>query len=169
EQDFTPIDEPVFFTTSQVGQAGPNIGREVPPLQDATDLEQLRSMDAIVTCQGGDYSKQVHTSLRDSGWKGYWIDAASTLRMETPSVIILDPVNRPVLDNAPSGGQKDFPGGNCTVSLLIMATGGSFEHDLAEWTSVMTYQAASGRGARPTRGANAGVGSLCPPVAELLG
>ncbi|MGB5328738.1 MAG: aspartate-semialdehyde dehydrogenase [Gammaproteobacteria bacterium] len=168
EQDFARIDEPVFFTTSQLGQAGPDIGREVPPLQDATDFEQLKSMDAIVTCQGGDYSKQVHADLRGSGWKGYWIDAASTLRMQEQSVIILDPVNRAVIDNALVAGQKDFIGGNCTVSLMMMAMGGLFEHDLVEWMSVMTYQAASGGGARHMRELIAGMGSIYQTVAELL-
>jgi aspartate-semialdehyde dehydrogenase len=168
EQDFARIDEPVFFSTSQTGQAGPDIGREVPPLQDATDIEQLKSMDAIVTCQGGDYSKQVHADLRGSGWKGYWIDAASTLRMEKQSVIILDPVNRAVIDNALAAGQKDFIGGNCTVSLMMMAMGGLFDHDLVEWMSVMTYQAASGGGARHMRELIAGMGSIYQSVADLL-
>ena len=168
EQDFARIDEPVFFTTSQMGQAGPDIGREVSPLQDATDFEQLKSMDAIVTCQGGDYSKQVHADLRGSGWNGYWIDAASTLRMEEQSVIILDPVNRSVIDNALAAGQKDFIGGNCTVSLMMMAMGGLFEHDLVEWMSVMTYQAASGGGARHMRELIAGMGRIYQTVAELL-
>jgi len=168
EQDFARIDEPVFFTTSQTGQVGPDIGREVLPLQDATDFEQLKSMDAIVTCQGGDYSRQVHADLRGSGWKGYWIDAASTLRMKEQSVIILDPVNRAVIDNALAAGQKDFIGGNCTVSLMMMAMGGLFEHNLVEWMSVMTYQAASGGGARHMRELIAGMGSIYQSVADLL-
>ena len=152
ERDFDRIDEPVFFTTSQAGQAGPDIGKDIPPLQDASDFEQLKSMDAIVTCQGGDYTKQVHADLRGSGWQGYWIDAASTLRMDDDSVIILDPVNRGVIDNALAAGGKDFIGGNCTVSLMMMAMGGLFEHDLVDWMSVMTYQAASGGGARHIQG-----------------
>ena len=168
EQDFARIDEAVFFTTSQLGQAGPDIGREVPPLQDATDLEQLKTMDAIVTCQGSDYTQQVYADLRGGGWKGYWIDAASALRMEEQSVIILDPVNRAVIDNSLAAGQKDFIGGNCTVSLMMMAMGGLFEHDLVEWMSVMTYQAASGGGARHMRELIAGMGSLYQSVAELL-
>lgn len=168
ENDFAAIDEAVFFTTSQVGQDGPDIGKDIPPLQDATDFEQLKSMDAIVTCQGGDYTKQVHADLRGSGWDGYWIDAASTLRMDDQSVIILDPVNRTVIDAAVAGGGKDFIGGNCTVSLMMMAMGGLFEHDLVDWMSVMTYQAASGGGARHMRELIAGMGSLHASVAELL-
>ncbi len=168
EQDFAWIDEPVFFTTSQVGQAGPDIGRDISPLQDATDLEQLKSMDVIVTCQGGDYTKQVYADLRGSGWKGYWIDAASALRMEEQSVIILDPVNRPVIDAALAGDCRDFIGGNCTVSLMMMAMNGLLEHDLVDWMSVMTYQAASGGGARHMRELIDGMGSLYQSVAELL-
>ncbi len=168
ESDFANIDEPVFFTTSQAGQSGPDIGREVPPLRDATDFEQLKSMDVIVTCQGGDYTKQVHADLRGSGWKGYWIDAASSLRMNDQSIIILDPVNRSVIDDALATGYKDFIGGNCTVSLMMMAMGGLFEHDLVEWISAMTYQAASGGGARHMRELIAGMGSLYQSVAELL-
>ena len=168
EQDFEWIDEPVFFTTSQVGQAGPDIGRDIPPLQDATDLEQLKLMDVIVTCQGGDYTKQVYADLRGSGWKGYWIDAASALRMEEQSVIILDPVNRPVIDAALAANCRDFIGGNCTVSLMMMAMNGLLEHDLVDWMSVMTYQAASGGGARHMRELIAGMGSLYQSVAELL-
>jgi aspartate-semialdehyde dehydrogenase len=125
-------------------------------------------MDAIVTCQGGDYTKQVHADLRGSGWQGYWIDAASTLRMDDDSVIILDPVNRGVIDNALAAGGKDFIGGNCTVSLMMMAMGGLFEHDLVDWMSVMTYQAASGGGARHMRELISGMGSLYHSVAELL-
>ncbi|MCP4387288.1 MAG: aspartate-semialdehyde dehydrogenase [Gammaproteobacteria bacterium] len=168
ERDFNHIDEPVFFTTSQLGQAGPDIGKQVPPLQDATDFEQLKSMDAIVTCQGGDYTKQIYANLRGSGWQGYWIDAASTLRMENDSVIILDPINRAVIDRSLAAGGKDFIGGNCTVSLMMMAMGGLFEHDLIDWISVMTYQAASGGGARHMRELISGMGSLYHSVAELL-
>ena len=168
EGDFESIDEPVFFTTSQLGEAGPDIGKPVPPLEDATDFEQLRSMDVIVTCQGGDYTKQVHADLRGSGWQGYWIDAASALRMADDSVIILDPVNRGVIDRALEQGCRDFIGGNCTVSLMMMAMGGLFDNDLAEWISVMTYQAASGGGARHMRELLAGMGSLHRSVADLL-
>jgi aspartate-semialdehyde dehydrogenase len=168
EQDFSRIDEPVFFTTSQVGEAGPDIGRDIPLLQDAHDLQQLQSMDAIVSCQGGDYTSKVHADLRSSGWAGYWIDAASALRMRDDSVIILDPVNRAVIDDALAAGKRDYIGGNCTVSLMMMAMGGLFDHDLVEWMSVMTYQAASGGGARHMRELIAGMGSLHQSVADLL-
>ena len=168
EQDFSWIEEPVFFTTSQPGEPGPDVGRDIPLLQDANDLQQLGSMDAIVSCQGGDYTKQVHADLRSSGWTGYWIDAASTLRMHDDSVIILDPVNRSVIEDALLAGKRDYIGGNCTVSLMMMAMGGLFEHDLVEWISVMTYQAASGGGARHMRELIAGMGSLHQSVADLL-
>ena len=168
EQDFAWIEEPVFFTTSQAGQAGPDIGRQIPPLQDANDLQQLHTMDAIVSCQGGDYTTQIHSALRNGGWTGYWIDAASALRMHDDSVIILDPVNRSVIDNALLEGKRDFIGGNCTVSLMMMAMGGLFVHDLVEWMSVMTYQAASGGGARHMRELIAGMGNLHQSVADLL-
>ena len=128
ERDFEWIEEPVFFTTSQLGQDGPEIGRAVPSLQDAADLERLKSMDVIVTCQGGDYTRQVHGELRAGGWKGYWIDAASALRMDEQSAIILDPVNRQVIDAALTAGCRDFIGGNCTVSLMMMAMAGGHCH-----------------------------------------
>ena len=168
ERDFDHIDEPVFFTTSQAGQPGPDIGREVPPLQDANDFAQLSAMDVIVSCQGGDYTKQVYPDLRGSGWKGYWIDAASALRMESDCVIILDPVNRRVIDRALDQGCRNFIGGNCTVSLMMMAMGGLFENELIDWMSVMTYQAASGGGARHMRELIAGMGSLYRSVADQL-
>ena len=168
EQDFDRIDEPVFFTTSQLGLKGPDIGKDVPPLQDATDFEQLKSMDVIVTCQGGEYTRQVHADLRGCGWEGYWIDAASALRMKDDSIIILDPINRGVIDKALDAGGRDFIGGNCTVSLMMMAMGGLFEQQLVDWMSVMTYQAASGGGARHMRELIAGMGSLYHSVAELL-
>jgi len=168
QRDFDKIDEPVFFTTSQLGQPGPEIGKDVPALKNAVDIDSLKSLDAIVSCQGGDYSKQVHADLRASGWKGYWIDAASALRMQDDSVIILDPVNRSVIDNALVAGCRDFIGGNCTVSLMMMAMAGLFEHDLVEWISVMTYQAASGGGARHMRELLAQMGSLHDCVGSLL-
>jgi len=143
ENDFAGI-EPVFFTTSQAGQPAPmNAGT----LKDAADIAELKKLDVIITCQGGDYTKAVHPELRKQGWQGYWIDAASTLRMEQDAVIILDPVNRNVIDAALKNGQKDFIGGNCTVSLMLMALGGLFRAGLVEWISSMTYQAASGAGA----------------------
>jgi len=150
ENDFRDF-EPLFFSTSQVGQKGPDIGADTPLLQDAFDINILSGMDIIVTCQGGDYTKKVYGELRSSGWKGYWIDAASALRMEKSSVIVLDPVNRAVIDNALSSEIRDYIGGNCTVSLMLMALGGLFEQDLVEWLTSMTYQAASGAGAKNMR------------------
>ena len=168
EGDFARIDEPVFFTTSQVGQPGPDIGKDIPPLQDAHDLEALKQMDVIVTCQGGDYTKAVYQPLRDAGWQGYWIDAASTLRMADHTVIVLDPVNRGVIDAALDAGGKDYIGGNCTVSLMMMALGGLLQNDLVEWISAMTYQAASGAGARNMRELIAQMGSIRDAVADQL-
>ncbi len=150
EKDFRVLD-PVFFSTSNVGGAGPEIGRELPPLGDANDLAQLAAMDAIVSCQGGDYTNAVHPKLRAAGWQGYWIDAASALRMHDSAVIILDPVNRPVIDGALDRGVKDYVGGNCTVSLMLMALAGLFRAGLVEWVTAMTYQAASGAGAQNMR------------------
>ena len=151
EKDFDGSFEPIFFTTSQVGLAAPNIGIDCPPLQDAYDIAKLAEMDIIVTAQGGDYTTKVFGDLRNSGWKGYWIDAASTLRMEADSTIVLDPVNRSVIDEALAAGKKDFIGGNCTVSLMLMGLGGLFEKGHVEWATSMTYQAASGGGARNMR------------------
>ncbi|MDX1818872.1 MAG: aspartate-semialdehyde dehydrogenase [Marinobacter sp.] len=151
ENDFADID-PVFFSTSQTGKPAPDVGKEgVPPLQDAFDIDALKTMDVIVTCQGGDYTTEVYQKLRDAGWQGYWIDAASTLRMVDHSVIVLDPVNRNVIDAALDKGVKDYIGGNCTVSLMMLALGGLLEQDLIEWVSPMTYQAASGSGAKHMR------------------
>ncbi|EGV49853.1 aspartate-semialdehyde dehydrogenase [endosymbiont of Riftia pachyptila (vent Ph05)] len=151
EGDFADIDEPVFFTTSQVGQAGPDIGREIPLLKDATDIDELKAMDVIVTCQGGGYTNEVFPKLREAGWEGYWIDAASSLRMKEHSIIVLDPVNDKVIRDGLAKGAKDYIGGNCTVSLMLMAMGGLFREDLVEWVTAMTYQAASGAGARNMR------------------
>jgi aspartate-semialdehyde dehydrogenase len=150
EKDFKDY-EPIFFTTSQMGQDGPDIGMETPLLQDAFDLEKLKALDVIVTCQGGDYTKKVYPELRGLGWDGYWVDAASTLRMEESSVIVLDPVNRHVIDAALAKGIKDYVGGNCTVSLMLMALGGLFQNGYIEWVTSMTYQAASGAGAKNMR------------------
>lgn len=151
EGDFAAIPEPLFFTTSQVGAVGPDVGQGAAPLADAYDLDVLATLDAIVTCQGGDYTKEIYPQLRERGWGGYWIDAASTRRLERDSVIILDPVNRPLIDAALASGRRDFIGGNCTVSLMLMAIGGLFREDLVEWVSAMTYQAASGAGAKNMR------------------
>ncbi len=150
ENDFAEF-EPLFFSTSQAGQAGPAIGRETPSVQDAHDLKQLAEMDILVSCQGGGYTQDCYPKLRENGWQGFWIDAASTLRMEKDSVIVLDPVNRGVIDDALAKGVKDFIGGNCTVSLMLMALGGLFENDLIDWMTSMTYQAASGAGANNMR------------------
>jgi aspartate-semialdehyde dehydrogenase len=168
ENDFAAIDEPVFFTTSQVGQAGPDIGKDIPPLKDAMDINELAKMDAIVTCQGGDYTNAVFKQLRDSGWQGYWVDAASALRMQSDSTIVLDPVNRPVIDQALADGKKDFIGGNCTVSLMLMSLGGLFNAGLIEWMTAMTYQAASGAGARNMRELLSQMGRLEASVAPEL-
>src|SRR6056297_950213 len=150
ENDFQGI-SPLFFTTSQVGQKGPDIGMEPQPLKDAHDISALAEMDVVLTCQGGDYTKAVYKKLRAAGWKGYWVDAASTLRMAEDSVIVLDPVNRAIIDQAISDGVKNFIGGNCTVSLMLMAIGGLFKANLIEWITSMTYQAASGAGAKNMR------------------
>ncbi|MEO5691644.1 MAG: aspartate-semialdehyde dehydrogenase [Usitatibacter sp.] len=151
ERDFETI-EPTFFTTSNVGGAGPTIpGRKIGPLKDANNIAELSKLDVIITCQGGDYTKAVFPKLRAAGWGGYWIDAASALRMDKDAVIILDPVNQPVIDRAVAGGMKNFIGGNCTVSLMMMAIDGLLKADLVEWVSAMTYQAASGAGAQNMR------------------
>ncbi len=168
EGDFADIDEPVFFTTSQVGRAGPDAGRGSAPLRDAGDLDALAAMDLVLTCQGSSYTQAVYPGLRDRGWRGYWIDAASTLRMAPTSVIVLDPVNRDVIDAALAAGKRDFIGGNCTVSLMLMALGGLFRHGLVEWVSAMTYQAASGAGAQHMRELLAQMGAIHDGVAELL-
>ncbi|OGT98789.1 MAG: aspartate-semialdehyde dehydrogenase [Geobacteraceae bacterium GWB2_52_12] len=165
ENDFALGFEPVFFTTSQAGQPAPmNAGT----LKDASDISELKKLDVIMTCQGGDYTKAVHPELRKQGWNGYWIDAASTLRMENNAVIILDPVNRGVIDDALAKGEKDFIGGNCTVSLMLMALGGLFRAGVVEWISSMTYQAASGAGAPNMRELLAQMGTLNGVVAEEL-
>jgi aspartate-semialdehyde dehydrogenase len=167
EGDFTDID-PVFFTTTQLGQPGPDVGKPLSLLKDATDVTALAEMDYIVTCQGGDYSRAVYPKLREAGWQGYWIDAASALRMDDSSVLVLDPVNRKVMDRAIDSGKKDFIGGNCTVSLMLMGLGGLLQHDLIEWVSPMTYQAASGGGARNMRELIAQMGSIHGAVSDLL-
>jgi len=165
EGDFGIGIEPVFFSTSQAGQPAPmNAGT----LKKAEDIEELKKLDIIITCQGGDYTKAVHPELRKQGWNGFWIDAASTLRMEENAVIILDPVNRNVIDKALAKGQKDFIGGNCTVSLMLMALGGLFRANLVEWLSSMTYQAASGAGAPNMRELLSQMGVLNGVVAEEL-
>jgi len=150
ENDFELV-EPEFFTTSQLGDIGPDVGREVLPLKDAYNINQLKGMDIIISCQGGDYTSKVYKKLRQSGWEGYWIDAASTLRMEEDAIIILDPVNLPIIKQAVHDGEKNYIGGNCTVSLMLMAVGGLIKNNLVDWMSAMTYQAASGAGAKNMR------------------
>ena len=167
EDDFSAIN-PVFFTTSQLGQVGPAIGRDVPLLADAFDIKSLAAMDIILTCQGGDYTKAVYPQLRSAGWQGVWIDAASALRMSDESVIVLDPVNRPLINDALSRGVKCFVGGNCTVSLMLMALGGLFAGGHVEWASAMTYQAASGAGAKNMRELIAQMGAIHHHVADEL-
>ena len=167
ENDFASID-PVFFTTSNVGGTGPDIGKAIPELKDAYDIEALKPMDIIITCQGGDYTSAVYPKLRAEGWKGYWIDAASTLRMEDEAIIVLDPVNRRNIDQAVRDGMKTFVGGNCTVSLMLMGLGGLFENGLVEWMSAMTYQAASGAGAQNMRELIRQMGVINGSVADQL-
>ena len=167
EDDFRDI-EPLFFTTSQVGQPAPDIGRDLPPLADANDIEALKAMDIIVTCQGGDYTKAVFSPLRAAGWKGYWIDAASALRMNDDALIVLDPVNLGVIKDGIARGARNFVGGNCTVSLMLMGLGGLFNQGLVEWATAMTYQAASGAGAQNMRELIAQMGAIHGQVADLL-
>ncbi len=168
EKDFAGI-TPVFFSTSNSGGDAPSFDDISPSkLKDAHDIQALADCDVIITCQGGDYTQQVHQPLRDSGWQGYWIDAASTLRMQDDSIIILDPVNRSVIDSALAKGTKDFIGGNCTVSLMLMAIGELFNRGWVEWVSAMTYQAASGSGANNMRELIEGMGVLRDAVQEEL-
>ena len=176
EGDFKHIEQPVFFTTSNIGGQGPDIGVEIPPLKDAGDIDELKTMDVIISCQGGDYTQSVFPALRSAGWNGYWIDAASSLRMDDDALIILDPVNKDMIKQGLADGVKNFIGGNCTVSLMLMAMGGLFRHGLVDWASVMTYQAASGAGAQNMRelirqmGAIEGavIDELANPAAAIL-
>ncbi len=167
EKDFDLID-PVFFTTSNVGGKGPSVGKDVPALKDAKNIDELKKMDTIVSCQGGDYTNEIYPKLRSAGWKGYWIDAASTLRMTSDSIIILDPVNLNVIKDGLAKGIKNYIGGNCTVSLMLMALGGLYKRDLVEWMSAMTYQAASGAGAQNMRELLKQMGSAHGAVKGLL-
>lgn len=167
ENDFAEI-EPVFFTTSNVGGAGPDVGKPVAPLKDAYDIESLKTMDAIISCQGGDYTTAVIDKLRAAGWQGYWIDAASSLRMKDDAIIILDPVNDRVIRQGLKNGIKNYIGGNCTVSLMLLALGGLFEQGLVEWVSSMTYQAASGAGAQNMRELISQMGQVHSAVADKL-
>ncbi|WP_040625039.1 aspartate-semialdehyde dehydrogenase [Moraxella macacae] len=160
EGDFDGI-TPVFFSTSNAGGQAPTFDKlSNSQLKDANDIAELAKCDVILTCQGGDYTKAVHQPLRDSGWTGFWIDAASSLRMANNSTIVLDPINREMIDKAIKNGQKDFIGGNCTVSLMLMAIGELFKRDWVEWVSAMTYQAASGAGANNMRELIKGMGYI---------
>ena len=168
ENDFASID-PVFFTTSQAGQKAPCFGgKDAGVLQDANNIEALRAMDIIVTCQGGDYTKAVYSKLMESGWTGYWIDAASTLRMADDAVIILDPVNNKLIEDSLNNGIKTFVGGNCTVSLMLMGLGGLFQNDCVEWIQSSTYQDASGAGAKNMRELLSQMGRLHDSVKDKL-
>ena len=150
EGDFGGL-ESHFFTTSNIGGKGPDVGGGESVLIDAHDIDTLTAMDVLITCQGGGYTSEVYPEVRKRGWKGYWIDAASTLRMDDDACIILDPVNRGVIDHALAAGIKTYVGGNCTVSLMLMALCGLFKAGLVEWLTSMTYQAASGAGAENMR------------------
>lgn len=164
EQDFAQF-EPVFFSTSNAGGKAP-LGDQ--PLTDAHDIDALSAMDVILTCQGSDYTKEIHTALRAKSWAGYWLDAASTLRMADSAVVVLDPINRDVIDKALSNGTRDFIGGNCTVSLMMLALHGLLTDDLIQWATCMTYQAASGGGAQQMRELLTQMGSIHKSAAGLL-
>ena len=168
EKDFDNIADPVFFSTSQAGKEGPNFGKGSNILQDASDIEKLKKMEVILTCQGSDYTKTVFKKLRDSGWDGYWIDAASYLRMEKSSTIILDPINKNIITKSLKAGKKEFIGGNCTISCMLMAIGGLFKENLVEWATSMTYQAASGGGAQHMRELLLQMGVLNNTVKDLI-
>ncbi len=167
ERDFELFDS-VFFSTSNAGGAAPSVARAAPTLKDAGDIDALKACDTIVTCQGGDYSNEVFPKLRAAGWNGYWVDAASALRMKDDAVIILDPVNLPVIKDALAKGVKNYIGGNCTVSLMLMALDGLLEENLVEWVTAMTYQAASGAGAPNMRELLGQMGAAHGSVKELL-
>ncbi len=168
ENDFARVSKTIFFSTSAAGGKAPEVAGADPVLADANDVAALSQCDVIISCQGGDYTKSVHPALRAAGWDGYWIDAASALRMEDNAVIILDPVNRHVIDESLAKGGRDFIGGNCTVSLMLMAMDGLIKADLVEWVSSMTYQAASGAGAQNMRELLAQMGYLNHAVSNEL-
>src|SRR3954464_14663510 len=167
ERDFDHL-EPVFFSTSQAGGKGPAIGRDTPAVGDATNVDSLKALPVIISCQGGEYTNDVYPKLRAAGWQGYWIDAASALRMNDDAVIILDPVNMPVIDDALKKGVKNYIGGNCTVSLMLMAMGGLLQRDEIEWLTSMTYQAASGQGAAAMRDLVAQMATIGESAGELM-
>jgi len=175
EQDFVGF-EPVFFTTSQAGAPGPDVGQGAQPLRDAMDVRALAEMDLLVSCQGGDYTLEMHPKLRAAGWRGIWIDAASALRMRDDAVIVLDPVNRDRIEAGLNAGLLDYVGGNCTVSLMLMAMQGLFREGLVSWVSSMTYQSASGAGAKNMKElvaqmadlAGVGAALACDPASQVL-
>ena len=167
EDDFAHI-EPVFFSTSNVGGEAPSLARNEKKLKDANDIDALKKCDIILTCQGGDYTSEIFPKLRAAGWNGYWIDAASTLRMEDSAIIVLDPVNLGVIKTSLQRGIKNYAGGNCTVSCMLMGLGGLFQHDLIDWVSSMTYQAASGGGAQHMRELLTQFGAINAEVKALL-
>ncbi|WP_211467855.1 aspartate-semialdehyde dehydrogenase [Collimonas silvisoli] len=167
EGDFAHI-EPVFFSTSNAGGKAPALAKNETTLKDASDIEALKKCDIIITCQGGDYTSEIFPQLRAAGWSGYWIDAASTLRMKDDAIIVLDPVNLDVIKDGLKRGVKNYIGGNCTVSCMMMGLGGLFQHDLIEWMTSMTYQAASGGGAQHMRELLTQFGSINAEVKALL-
>jgi aspartate-semialdehyde dehydrogenase len=167
EGDFAHI-EPVFFTTSNPGGAAPAMAKNETTLKSATDIAALSKCEIIISCQGGDYTTEVYPQLRAAGWNGYWIDAASTLRMNDDAVIVLDPVNLDVIKDAMVRGVKNYVGGNCTVSCMLMGLGGLFKHDLVDWMTSMTYQAASGGGAQHMRELLTQFGTINAAVKPLL-
>src|SRR5467141_1931355 len=175
EKDFDHV-APTFFSTSQVGAAAPDIGAaasaraksQMPKVHDANDLAALAKLPMLISAQGGDYTEDIHPRLRAAGWQGYWIDAASTLRMRENAVIVLDPVNLPVMQAARERGVKDFIGGNCTVSLMLMAVGGLLRAGAVDWITAMTYQSASGAGAKHMRELLEQMGALHRSAATLL-
>jgi aspartate-semialdehyde dehydrogenase len=167
ERDFDHV-EPVFFSTSQAGGKGPEIGKATEAVKNATDLAELKKLPVIISCQGGDYTSEIYPKLRQQGWKGYWIDAASALRMNDAAVIILDPLNMDLIKSAIKAGTKDYIGGNCTVSLMLMGMAGLFQRDEIEWMTSMTYQAASGQGAAAMRDLVAQMATIADRSQQLL-
>jgi aspartate-semialdehyde dehydrogenase len=167
ERDFDHV-EPVFFSTSQAGGKAPDIGRPADAVKSAHDLAELKKLPVIISCQGGDYTSEMHPRLRREGWNGYWIDAASALRMDDDAVIILDPVNMPLIKDALGRGVKNYIGGNCTVSLMLMGMAGLFQRDEIEWMTSMTYQAASGQGAAAMRDLVAQMAAIGDDAKALL-
>lgn len=167
ERDLDHV-EPVFFSTSQAGGMGPAIGSPAEPVKDAMDLAALKKLPVIVSCQGGDYTNAIYPKLRSAGWNGYWIDAASALRMNDDAVIILDPLNLELIKASVAKGLKNYIGGNCTVSLMLMGMAGLFQRDEVEWMTSMTYQAASGQGAAAMRDLVAQMAAIAGDARPLL-